>query len=134
VGNEEMVAMLQVCAVMEFQSQQACTAAAIVSRGTSPCCATGYEGGCLRLFDLATASLAWTAQCHSPATSILAVEVSPSGKELLTAARSGSIIVRLALLKMKMICINRIGGKVCRAAQEHNAFQLLQTSLTAAGN
>ncbi len=66
---------------MEFQSQQACTAAAIVSRGSSPCCATG-------LFDLATASLAWTAQCHSSATALLAVELSPSGQELLTVARS----------------------------------------------
>ena len=74
--------------MMEFQSQQACTAAAIVSRGGSPCCATGYEGGCLRLFDLATASLAWTAQCHSSATALLAVELSPCGKELLTVARS----------------------------------------------
>jgi len=74
--------------VMEFQSQQACTAAAIVGRGSSPCCATGYEGGCLRLFDLATASLACTAQCHSSATALLAVELSPSGKELLTVARS----------------------------------------------
>ena len=72
---------------MEFQSQQACTAAAIVSRGGSACCAAGYEGGRLRLFDLATALLAWTAQCHSSATAVLAVELSPSGKELLTVAR-----------------------------------------------
>ncbi|DBA73164.1 TPA: hypothetical protein ACH3X2_010098 [Trebouxia sp. C0005] len=81
----------QACAVMEFQSQQACTAAAIVSRGGSACCAAGYEGGRLRLFDLATALLAWTAQCHSSATAVLAVELSPSGKELLTVARDGSI-------------------------------------------
>lgn len=79
---------VQVCAVMEFQSQQACIAAAMVSRGSSPCCAAGYDGGCLRLFDLATASLAWTAQCHSSASSLVAVELSSPGKEVLTVARS----------------------------------------------
>ena len=86
-GDHKHHACVQACAVMEFQSQQACTAAAMVSRGGSPCCATGYEGGCLRLFDLATASLAWTSQCHSSATALLAVELSSCGKELLTVAR-----------------------------------------------
>ena len=75
---------------MEFQSPESCTAAAMVSRGGSPCCAAGHEGGCLRLFDLATASLVWTAQAHSSATTVLTVEVSPSpnDRELLSVARS----------------------------------------------
>ena len=82
-----LLCTLQVSAVMEFQSLQPCTAAAVVTRGSIPCCAAGYADGCLRLFDLSTASLAWSAQHQSSGTAIMAVQASPDGKELLTIAR-----------------------------------------------
>ena len=78
---------MQMSAVMEFQSQQPCTAAAVVTHGCTPCCAAGYADGCLRLFDLSTASLAWSAHHHNSGTAIMAVQSSPDGKELLTIAR-----------------------------------------------
>ena len=78
---------MQASAVMEFQSQQACTAAAVVRRGSTPCCAAGYADGCLRLFDLSTAALAWSAHHHSSGTAVFAVHPSPDGRELLTIAR-----------------------------------------------
>ena len=89
----------QMSAVMEFQSQQACTAAAVVNRGpgSQPCCAAGYADGSLRLFDLSTASLAWPAHSHSSSTAISHVEVSPDGRELLTLARSEHAVLLLAL-------------------------------------
>ena len=79
--------LFQVCAVMDFQSQQACTAAAMLSRGGAPCCAAGYQGGCLRLFDLVTASLLWSYDGPSPTQSIMALEPSCDGKQLLAVAR-----------------------------------------------
>ena len=78
---------MQVSAVMEFQSQQCCTAAAVVSRGSTPCCAAGYADGCLRVFDLHTASLVWSAHHHSAGTAIMAVQSSPDAREILTIAR-----------------------------------------------
>lgn len=72
---------------MDFQSQQACTAAAMVSRGGSRCCAAGYEGGCLRLFDLATASLVWSSEGPGQEDCVMALEPSVDGKQLLAVAR-----------------------------------------------
>lgn len=82
---------MQMSAVMEFQSQQPCTAAAAVTRAGTPCCAAGYADSGVRLFDLSTASLAWTAHGHSSGIAIAAVEVAPDGRELLALARSGHI-------------------------------------------
>ena len=78
---------VQVCALMDFQSQQACTAAAVMNSGGAPWCVAGYEGGCLRLFDLATASLVWSSEGAGRAGSIMAIEPSPDAKQLLAIAR-----------------------------------------------
>lgn len=83
---------MQVCALMDFQSQQACTAAAMVATGTSHCCAAGYEGGCLRLFDLATASLVWSSEGAGQADCIMALEPSHDGKQLLAVARYDQLL------------------------------------------
>ena len=82
-----MLCLVQMSVLMEFQSQQACTAAAMVTRGSTPCCAAGYADGSLRLFDLSTAVLAWSARPHSSSQPIVCEEVSPDGKELLAIAR-----------------------------------------------
>lgn len=88
--QKQLVCKKQVSAVMEFQSQQPCTATAVVRHGGTPCCAAGYADGCLRLFDLSTAALAWSAHHHSSGTPILAAHASPDGKQLLTIARFDS--------------------------------------------
>lgn len=72
---------------MDFQSLQACTAAAVISRGGNPCCVAGYDRGCLRLFDLATASLVWSSEGAGQADCIMAVEPSHDAKQLLAIAR-----------------------------------------------
>lgn len=87
VLRNQLVCKTQVSAVMEFQSQQPCTVAAVVTRGSTPCCAAGYADGCLRLFDLSTAALAWSAYHHSAGAAIFAMHLSPDGMELLTIAR-----------------------------------------------
>lgn len=91
-----MLWSVQMSALMEFQSQQACTAAAMVTRGSTPCCAAGYADATLRLFDLSTAALAWSARSYSSSQPIVHLEVSPDGRELLAIARSEEFAASLA--------------------------------------
>ena len=78
---------LQAAALMEIRSPQQCTAACFPA-GSALQCAAAYDDGALRLFDLPSASISWTAtDLHPVGQAVVGLHANSDGTRLLSVAR-----------------------------------------------
>jgi hypothetical protein len=123
---------MQAIPLMEFESPECCTASVFCHSGTAV--VAGYADGSLRLFDLDTVSIQWSATLH--AAPIVGLAMDRNGGAILAASRDGTLTVSSAkagelqlhtrdlldVLKgfpLDAIALSRMDGTLMAAAWSH---------------